>query len=161
MNDYKILTLYIVFGFFIMIGYMKMITKKGNSEIWSNQKKNIILNYPFIKYIYIIMICISFIVSPYLVYYLTTTSKNQTDEILIYLGSVLFLVCSMVWAFNPFYLPKIFLGTVAIGAILILAGICVNSEADSETKKILALTASSIIVLQTSLFDFSLWTGLI
>ena len=118
-----------------------------------------ILKYKSIKYAYYINILLSFIAGSYLIYYLTTIQKGHIDEILIYVGSIMFLVCSTVWAFFPFENSIIILGMVAIGAILILSGICVNNENDS--KKIIALCAISIIVLQTSLFDFGIWTGLL
>ncbi len=160
-NDYIILSVYIVFGFLIMMGYGLMIVKYGkttNSDIWTNKRKNSVLK---IKYVYLFMIMLSFIAGPYLIYYLVTTPKTETDEILIYVGSVIFLVCSTVWAFWPFEYPKIILGFVAIGAILILTGICVNRQNPNDVKKILALMASSIIVLQTSLFDFAIWNGIL
>lgn len=162
--DHKILSLYIVFGFFIMMGYALMTIKyttKGSSEIWSNRGKNMILKRPVIKYIYILMIFLSFIAGSYLIYYLTTTSKTDTDEILIYVGSVVFLVCSTVWAFWPFEYSKIILGAVAIGSILILSGICVNTTDSKDSKKVVALTASSVILIQTVLFDFLIWNGLL
>ncbi len=163
-NDYKILSLYIVFGFFIMIGYGLMIKKyptNTNSVIWSNKNRNIILNHKLIKYTYLFMIFLSFVAGPYLIYYLTTNQFiTDTNEILIYVGSVLFLVCSTVWAFFPFECSKIILGFVAIGAILILAGICTNEQDPNDPKKIAALLAISIIVLQTSLFDFAIWNGI-
>ncbi len=163
-NDYKILSIYIVFGFFIMVGYVimtKKYLKNGSSEIWSNKGQNIILKHNWIKYSYLIMIFLSFIAGPYLIYYLTTVQKTEIDEILIYVGSVLVLVCSTVWAFFPFKYSKLILGSVAIGSILILAGISVNSEDPNDPKKIAALITSSIIVLQTCLFDFTIWNGIL
>jgi phage shock protein PspC (stress-responsive transcriptional regulator) len=167
-NDYNILSLYVVFGFLVVLGYIIMAikyTKSGSTEIWSNKGQNVILKegwkYRLVKYAYFVMIFLSFVFGAYLVYYLTTTQKEETDEVLIYTGSVLLLVCSTVWAFFPFECNKIILGAVAVGAILILAGISINSENPEEPKKIVALLGASIIVLQTSLFDFGFWTGLI
>jgi hypothetical protein len=161
-NDYKILSLYIVFGFLILLGYGQMVLKGHSSELWSNKGQNIIGDHKWLKYLYICMILFSFISGTYLVYYLTTISKNHTDEILIYTGSVLLLVFSTLWAFKPFYkYIKIVLGLVFIGVILILAGICVNSDPIDEPKKIAALAACSLLLIQTGLFDFGFWTGII
>lgn len=165
--DYKLLSIYIIFGFLTIVGYILMIikySKIGSYEIWSNKGKNIILDKklfkkPFLKYVYTLMIFLSMIAGPYLIYYLTTVNKGSTDEILIYLGSVLFIVCSTFWAYMPFEYSKLILGTVAFGTILILAGISINDEDPKDPKKIVALLAASIIVTQTFFFDFILWTG--
>lgn len=162
--DYKILSLYIVFGFLVMLGYGLMVKKysKGNSStIWSNQGKNSITEASVIKRVYIFMICLSFLAGIYLIYYLTTTTKTDTDEILIYVGSVIFLVCSTVWAFLPFEHNKIILGMVTIGTILILAGISVNGEDPTVPKKAVALAVASILVFHTFFFDFITWTGIL
>ncbi len=161
-NDYKILSIYIVFGFLIMIGYGILTKKywKNGDVIWSNNGKNIILNQRWLKHIYLFMILLSFIAGPYLIYYITTTQKTDTDEILIYIGSVIFLVCSMVWAFRPFKCSKTILGFVAAGTVLILAGICTNNQDPSDPKKIVALIASLLLILQTGLFDFVIWNGI-
>jgi predicted neutral ceramidase superfamily lipid hydrolase len=160
-NDYKILAIYLVFGFFIMVGYSLM-AKYGNpKDLWSNKDKNIVLNYPMIKYVYILMIFLSFLSGIYLIYYFTTLQKTNIDEILIYVGLVFFLVFSTFWAYWPFKYSKTVLGLVAAGAILMLAGICVNKDDPNEIKKTMALLASSILVLQTGVFDFGIWSGLI
>jgi predicted neutral ceramidase superfamily lipid hydrolase len=161
MNDYKIFSVYIIFGLLIMIGYCKMIMSPKNvtDKIWNNQGKNMLSKNKWLKIIYMMMIVISFIAGIYLIYYLTTTPKEQTDEILIYTGSVIFLVFSTVWAFRPFYLSKLILTLVFIGSILILAGICENST--NNTEKIIALVASSIILVQTGLFDLVIWNGIV
>jgi len=162
--DKKILSLYVVFGALIMFGYglmVKKYTQSGSYEIWSNQDKNIIMKNTPVRYAYYVMIVLSFVAGIYLVWYLTTTSKNRTDEILIYTGSVVFLVFSTVWAFRPLYYSKLVLGMVAVSTVLILAGICVNSESETDPLKIGALVASSIVVLQTGLFDFGIWNGFV
>src|SRR4051812_16687925 len=109
MIDEKILSIYIIFGFFIIMAYMSMIikyTQSNSSEIWSNKGKNRIRSGSLLKYTYIFMIIISTIAGSYLVYYLTILEKNRTDEILIYTGSVIFLVFSCLWAFMPFDYSK-------------------------------------------------------
>lgn len=163
--DYKLLSIYIVFGFFILVGYAFMIKKynKNSSDIWSNKNKNIISKKPMLKYIYIFMILLSFIATPYLIYYLVSIEKSETDEILIYIGSVFFIICSTVWAFLPFTYSGIILAGVAIGAILILAGVANNQpnqpNQPNKDLKNLALASSSILVIQTFLFDFLIWNG--
>jgi len=159
-NDYRILVLYMVFGFFIMIGYSLMAIYGKPKDLWSNQGKNMVLDYPKFKYFYILMILLSFISAIYLIYYFTTLQKTDTDEILIYVGSVFFLFFSTIWAFRPFYSSKIVLGLVATGVILMLAGICINKDDPNEIKKIVAITASVILVIQTGFFDFVIWNGL-
>ena len=164
MNDYKLLSVYIVFGILILFGYGLMINKywkKGSYEIWTNKGKNILSKNSVMKKLYICMIFLSFISGGYLVYYLTSNTNTDISENLIYVGSVLFLVCSTVWAFKPFEYSKIILGSVATGSILILAGIAIDSNNASDSKKALALTASSVLVIQTVLFDFLIWTALL
>jgi hypothetical protein len=164
--DYKILSLYMVFGFFIILGYGIMVKKywrKGtSSDIWTNKGINMITKKSSLKYAYMLMILLStFLAGPYLIYYLTTTTKSDTNEILIYVGSVIFLVCSAIWAFFPFEYNRIILGLVAVGAILILTGIALNSEDPNDPKKAIALAAISILVVQTFFFDFFIWTGIL
>lgn len=162
--DYKILSIYILFGLLILIGYILMTikyTKQDSSEIWSNQGKNMITSQSKLKYIYITMIILSFLSAIYLIYYLSTTPKEYTDEILIYVGSVIFMVCSTVWAFKPFYYSNIILGFVALGAILILSGILSNSQDIKEPKKIVAILTTIILIIQTFIFDFIIWNGFI
>lgn len=158
-NDYSILSIYIIFGFLIIVGYSIMIKKYAgdSTDIWTNKGNNNIYK---IKIPYILMILFSFIAGIYLIYYFTVVSKNETDKILIYTGSIILLVFSVVWAFFPFYYNKIILAMVAFGAILILAGICVNSESNDSPKKIIAIIASILLVIQT-LLDAIIWTGLI
>jgi hypothetical protein len=159
--DYKLLSVYIVFGILILFGYALIIQKKQSYEIWTNKGKNILSKKSVLKKIYIFMIFLSFIAGTYLVYYLSTSKNTDISEILIYVGSIVFLVCSTVWAFRPFEYSKIILGAVAIGSILILSGIVIDTNNVNNSKKALALTASSILVIQTVLFDFFIWTGLI
>jgi len=163
--DHKILSLYILFGFFILLGYYIMFSKFKKDELWTNQNKNIISKYPKFKYVYLCMILFSFISGIYLIYYFTTTNFSETEKILIYVGSVLFLAYSLTWAFFPFSNSKTVLGFVTIGAILMLTGICINYDTNTDDTigpiKVIAITASSIILLQTGFFDFVIWNGLI
>jgi len=163
MNDYVILSMYLVFGFFIMAGYAIMIKKYSGDnsiDIWTNEGKNIIANYANVKYVYIAMIILTFVAGIYLIYYLTVVSKNETDRILIYTGSALLLIFSVIWAFYPFLYNKFILAMVAFGAILILVGICINSESNSDPRKIVAIIAGTLLVIQT-MSDAVIWTGIL
>ena len=161
MKDQKILAIYLTFGLLIIVGYTSMI-KNYKPALWSNNNKNVILKIKPLKYIYFAMIFICSISSIYLIYYLTDIEKSTTDEILIYTGSVIFLVFSTVWAFFPYTASVFVLACVAIGTILILAGIGINQKhLPADNKKILALVAATILVIQTSVFDFGIWNGLV
>ena len=111
----RLLILYIILGLFTIFGYATMISKYRSNVIWSNNEKNIILKKKWLKYLYIFMILLSFIAGPYMIYYLVTSENNEnigaptSNEILIYVGLVLFLVCSAFWAFFPFDYNQIIL----------------------------------------------------
>lgn len=161
-NDYGILSIYVVFGILIIVGYIKLVIKykKDNSKLWSNDGKNKILRYKWLKYLYMVMIFISFVATIYLIYYLTSKRLNQIDKILIYLGSVIFLSCSLIWAFRPFMYSKIVLGFASIGTLIILAGISDNiSKNYLGTEDSLALISILIVIIQTGIFDFIIWNG--
>lgn len=167
--DEKILSVYIVFGFLVVAGYLKMVyenwgNKLSTALLWSNNNQNTILEHAWSRMSYNIMIGLSFIAGIYLVYYLTTFQKDDTVQSLIYVGSVIFLVYSVVWAYSPFNKPqwtvKAALGFVAIGAILIMSGISLNvSQGHKDPVDIVALVAIIILVIQTSFFDFFMWNG--
>ena len=60
--DSKILSLYISFGFLIILGYgllIKKYSKNKSLEIWNNKNKNMILKYKSIKYAYYINILLT------------------------------------------------------------------------------------------------------
>jgi len=167
----KILSLYLVFGFLILIGYGLMVRnyyKNGSTDIWSNQGKNIITKHKLLKYIYICMISLSLIASVYLIYYLTNIPENNNDNdksmILIYTGSVIFLLYSTIWAFKPYYYSKFVLFMVFVGVVLFFSGILVNIDENGKfesIENIIAILACCILIIQTGLFDFGIWTGLL
>ncbi len=163
MNNYidiKILSIYITFGFLVIFAYLLLLKNGNYSKLWSNNGRNMLQKYRKIKYVYSTMICLSLVAGIYLVYYLSTILKDDMSEILIYIGSVLFLVFSTLWAFFPFYYSKIVLFIVFVGSVLILAGISVGISVIKPVD-IVALISIIIIVIQTGFFDLGLWNGLI
>jgi hypothetical protein len=164
--DEKILSVYVVFGFLVILGYIIMIyknwgSKLGTAMLWSNKGRNIILEKPILNYLYKTMIALSFVSGIYLVYYLTTFQKDDTVQKLVYIGSVIFLLYSLIWAYDPFnYYIKLSLGLVAIGSLLILSGISLNvSQGNKGPTDIVALVAITVLVIQSGLFDFLIWNG--
>lgn len=153
--DYKILSMYIIFGLLIIIGYSQLTM---GEDLWTNKGKNIVKNHKSLKRVYQAMIILSTISGIYLIYYLSTVKKDKTDDILIYIGSLLLLIFSSVWAYNPYLYSRFVLGIVALGSILILAGVCIGGNTQEPLKKI-AITATCIIMIQTTIFDFLIWTG--
>jgi len=165
--DEKILSVYIVFGFLIVMGYLKMIyenwgNKLGTALLWSNKNKNMILEKWYLRISYKIMIALSFAAGVYLVYYFTTFQKDDTVQTLIYVGSVIFLIYSLVWAYSPFNkYVSLSLGLVAIGSVLMLSGIGLNvSQGHKNPTDIVALIAITILVIQSGFFDFWIWNGI-
>ncbi len=155
-NNNDILIMYGLMGSLIIIGYIMMMTNKNADEIWSNKGSNIILTSKGLLTIYKIMITLSFIAGLYLIFYLYKACPKY--NIIIYTGSVFLLLFSTIWAFNPFFYSKFVLGLVFIGSVLILAGICLLNDI-FDIYKIAALVSISILVVQTGLFDFGIWTG--
>ncbi len=141
-----ILIIFVILGSLIMINYGNMIlsNKSEQTKLWSNNNKNNISKYG-ITNIYKIMILIAMISGVYLVYYLVETStQREEDQLLRYIGIVLFLSFSLVWALVPFKYSKFVLLMVSIGTVLLLSSIHDNSVEGS-----LATAATSFIFIHT------------
>lgn len=167
MNDFNqnILSMYLVFGFIIILGYIRLARKMDSDTLWSNYGKNMITKKrPCLKGLYIFMIFLSVIAGIYLIYYFAsdkTGKSGDTYETLIYVGSTFFLAYSMVWAFKPFHFSKTALFLVAAGAAIILSGIIINEERLNDPRKAVAIAAGSLLVFHTFFFDFLIWNGII
>jgi len=166
--DYTLLFTYIILGFILVLLYIKMYVKSTNNQLddfWSNKNKNKILKSKHFKNFYIFMIFLSSISGLYLIYYLSTVNKTNNkskskSKTLIYIGSFMLLLFSIMWAYNPFYYPVISLFGVFIGSLLIFIGIYKNNNI-MDNEKIVALIASFILMFQTGLFDLIIWNGFI
>jgi len=160
-NDYAILSMFIVFGTLIMFGYSRMFlaSPEDQSKLWSNKSTNNIEEYGILR-IYQIMIFLSLIVGLYLVVYLTMNPAEKEENVIIrYIGVSLFLLFSFIWAIKPFLYSKFVLFMVVVGIVLILVSIaneCIELPDDA-----IAITAASILVIQTFVFDYILWTGIL
>jgi membrane-bound ClpP family serine protease len=127
----------------------------GNvEELWTNKNKNSI--HGPLRWVYKILLTISFVSGLYLIWYMYKFCPK--NDAVIYTGSVLLLLFSIVWAFRPFFYSNVILGLVFIGAILILAGI-VDIARTLKTVDVIAIVAACILVIQTGLLDFGVWTG--
>lgn len=137
-------------------------TNKQLDDFWSNKNKNKILKSKHFKNFYIFMIFLSSISGLYLIYYLSKTSlhTNNKSKTLIYIGSFMLLLFSIMWAYNPFYYSVISLFGVFIGSLLIFIGIYKNNNI-MDNEKIVALIASFILMFQTGLFDLIIWNGFV
>jgi hypothetical protein len=159
MFDAFILSLYLILGLFIILGYVYSIRKESQSDLWTNKGTNFLTNRPKLVYGYLFMITLSFLSGIYLIYYLSTVEKTLPEEILITLGSIFLLFFSVVWAWYPFYYPKWILFMVALGSMMILIGI--SLQFNNSLLNILAITAAIILFIQTFFFDFLLWSSII
>jgi hypothetical protein len=153
--DKTVLSLYCVFGVIILIGYIYMIINKDkyNNSIWNKIKDN------KMKKVYMVMISLSFILGIYLVYFFTTTDNKNKD--LLYTGLVLLLLFSSIWAWFPFIQSKIVLFFVSMGSLLLLINVGIELSKDRSPKVIFALIACIILFIQTFVFDFILWNGIV
>jgi hypothetical protein len=159
--DYKILSLYIVLGTLVMIGYAGLY-KINSEQLWTNKGTNRVTKNSLLRSIYKCMILLSFLSGLYIVYYVS--SREIFDEIsnkLVYIGSLLFLSFSIIWSMRPFFYSRYILLVVAIGAILLLAGIVSDNDHDQTLNHDLAIVASCILVIQTFVFDFFLWNRIL
>jgi hypothetical protein len=175
-GDTNILIIYGILGTLILIGYARMAMRNSGyiNSVWTNNGTNMIVNNNALKSIYTIMILLSVISGIYLIKYLYGSEQgalNKESNIIIYVGSVIFLIPSVIWAFYPFWNSKIVLFTVLVGLVIILVGIVRNRMGvekglgnDAEKDQLnyrLAIVATSILIIQAGLFDFLIWNGII
>jgi hypothetical protein len=150
--DKTVLSLYCIFGTVILAGYIRMI-RSGDRSIWNKIKD------ARMKKLYMAMIISSFIFGIYLVYFFTT-SHNKNKE-LLYTGLVIFLLFSSIWAWFPFFQSKIILFLVSIGTLLLLINVGMEFDDDQSPEVIAALVSCIVLFVQTFIFDFVLWNGLL
>jgi hypothetical protein len=164
-NNYVIPIIFSIFGLLILIGYYgnfisgngvsRMVSKYSIDKLWSNNGKNIIGKNSWLKKLYMFMILLSTISTLYLMYYMTITPAY--NEILRYVGILLFLLFSLIWAYDPFYRSKIVLFMVSLGVAMMFIDILMFQGFKGN----LALLAGIILLLQSFVFDFIIWNGII
>ena len=150
--DYFILSLYIIIGLVIILGYIYNSVKIG-SGLWNG------INNKILKTIYVIMISLSFIFGLYLVYFFTT--NEYINKPLLYSGILILLLFSCIWAWFPFVQSKLVLLCVSIGALLLLIEVILEVINNKDAYNITALIACIILFIQTFFFDFIIWNGII
>jgi hypothetical protein len=138
----------VLFGSLILLAYTNMLlmNKDDQEKLWTNNGRNSLSD----KKLYQFMICLSIISGIYLMYYLCQHPINTIR----YSGIILFLSFSLLWAIFPFTFSKPVLFMVCIGLAIIL------STLNMSTDKI-AIVATIILLIQTFIFDFLLWTGIL
>lgn len=170
-NDYATLAMFIILGSVLMVTYYFCYKTSNKIDYWTNNGKNILKNDKRYIQAYTGMIIIAGLSGLYLMYYLTCeipTKKifgKSYDEIknIIYVGVLLLIGFSILWVpsiiVNETRITNICLFIVAIGAVIILSS--VSSVNNKNAKDNVAIFASIILVIQTLILDFLIWSSIL
>ncbi len=149
-----LLPIYLVFGFFIILGYISYYFRFNSNELWGN-----IIN-KNLRVIYIISIILATLSTIYLIIYYSKNEEKRLEDgentwfIITLIGSIIFLFFSLIYAVNPFFLTKYILFSVLIGSLILL--ICESIYYKNNPLIILCLV---YLAFHTGFFDFLLYNN--